>query len=337
MKSMQRIFAYWFGVVALLTFDLSALSFDAKLGFDSKYVTRGHKMGSDNVLFSVGLKADISGGHFTAGITSVELIKDLRVNANLIKQLEKCAAFPLLSELIVPHDNDPALKDLLDDWSDDIPDDISVGSFSNVSPHMGYIFKIGTTIKADIGYVAYIHTNLCKYNLVAELFNMSARVHQCVFSTPDTKVSLNTIGHNTHEIYGGLRWGASCNPSAYLFYDIANNALTFIGNSECSWTPTSHISLTAKASAAYNCRRLPVRERKFYCPSSLNFKYGNAHEDYFYYGAESIITYRHNDNIALKGHFSYRGNTAHKNWTNVIFGGSRKGCLWFGGTVEVDF
>ncbi|MDR2341091.1 MAG: hypothetical protein LBD72_02060, partial [Puniceicoccales bacterium] len=67
------------GMTELPALDLSMLSFDAKLGYESEYVTHGRKEGQENLQFAVEVGADIGGGHLYGGATSVLLFKDSSV------------------------------------------------------------------------------------------------------------------------------------------------------------------------------------------------------------------------------------------------------------------
>jgi hypothetical protein len=150
-----------------------------------------------------------------------------------------------------------------------------------------------------------------------------------------------SIRRNSHEVYCGIQLDMLCGPSVYMFYDITNEECALIASGAHSWNLSPRLNFEAKASAAYDYRRIPVVERGFLIFSTSGEEEVSrfrSNENYFYYSAEGVIAYRYNDNVTLKGRLSYCGNTAHKgDFTDVIFGGHHKNCVWLGGAVEMSF
>ncbi|MDR2677062.1 MAG: hypothetical protein LBB26_00650 [Puniceicoccales bacterium] len=272
------------GIGSLPALDLSMVSFDAKLGYESEYVAHGRKEGQENVQLAVELGADVGGGHLYGGATSVVLFKD-----TLVKD-DSGVSFPTPSY----------------SWSS-----------TNVSPYVGYTFGVGELGKADVGYTAHVYTNLRNYN-------------------PPVGVG---VRRNTNEVYGGVRLDVLFDPRIYAFYDFEREELAFVGGGSYSWDLSplglANISLEAKATLGYDYTKRPYGG-KFFAVSAPAFN--DDSKDYFYYCFEGVVAYRYNDNVIFKGRASCSGNSASEgSWTNAIFGGKHKNCVWLGGSVEVRF
>jgi hypothetical protein len=298
------------GMTELPALDLSIVSFDAKLGYESEYVTHGRKEGQENVQLAVELGADMGGGHLYGGATSVVLFKDTNVIAPITETDPQYKA-----ALISPRSlyyKEVNAKKFAEDFS-------RTNSYSatNLSPYAGFTFGAGELIKADVGYVAHIYTNLKNYKPPA---------------TVDVK-------RNTNEIYGGVRLDVLCDPSIYAFYDIEREEFAFVGAGSYSWDLSpfglNNVSLEAKATLGYDYAKRPYGG-KYFAVEAPSFN--DDSKDYFYYCFEGAAAYRYNDNVTFKGRVSYSGNTASEgSWTNSIFGGKHKNCVWLGGAVEIGF
>jgi lipopolysaccharide assembly outer membrane protein LptD (OstA) len=184
-----------------------------------------------------------------------------------------------------------------------------------VSPYVGYTFGTGGLIKADLGYVAHIYTNLRNYREPKGV----------------------DVARNTNEIYGGVRFDVLCDPSVYAFYDIEREEFAFVAAGAYSWDLSAlgltNISLEAKATVGYDYSKRPFGG-KFLGVEP----YMDDSKDYFYYCLEGIAAYRYNDNVTFKGRVSYSGNSAtDESWTNALFGGRHKNLIWLGGAVEIGF
>jgi hypothetical protein len=292
------------GMAELPALDLSGLSFDAKLGYESEYVTHGRKEGQENAQLAVELGADIGGGRLYGGTTSVILFRDTNVTVPFAETDPDVVA---------------AAAELSKGVDAIAPCFLRTHSYSatNVSPYVGFTFGAGELIKADIGYVAHIYTNFKNYN-------------------PPAGVS---IDRNTNEIYGGVRLDMLCDPSVYAFYDLEREEFTFVGSGAYSWDLSSiglvNIGLELKATVGYDYSKRPYGGKYF---SVENPSFNDDSKDYFYYCFEGIAAYSYNDNVTFKGRVSYSGNTAAEgSWTNSIFGGKHKNCVWLGGAVEIGF
>jgi hypothetical protein len=152
-----------------------------------------------------------------------------------------------------------------------------------------------------------------------------------------------TIARNTNELYGGVRIDVLCDPSIYAFYDIDREEFAFVAAGSYSLDLSSfglnNISLEARATAGYDYTKRPYGGKFFVQTSDAPGEtFADDSKDYFYYCLEGIAAYRYNDNVVLKGRVSYSGNTASEgSWTNAIFGGKHKNCVWLGGSLEVGF
>jgi hypothetical protein len=310
------------GMAELPALDLSMVSFDAKLGYESEYVTHGRKEGQENVQLAVELGADIGGGHLYGGATSVVLFKDTNVTV------------PITA-------TDPEYIAALEDGHSLAGKDVDAGYFAkdfsrthsysatNLSPYVGFTFGAGELIKADVGYVAHIYTNLSNYNppLIA------AAVPE------DTPAVYATIKRNTNEIYGGVRLDVLCDPSIYAFYDIEREEFAFVGAGAYSWDLSplglNNINLEARATVGYDYAKRPYGGRLL---NVSNPTYNDDSKAYCYYCFEAIAAYRYNNNVTLKARVSYSGNTAAGgSWVNAICGGEHKNCAWVGGAIEVGY
>jgi hypothetical protein len=390
---MKRIFVYCaaligaLGSVGLSAVDLSSVSLDARLGYESEYVARGRKWGQGNVQLSAEFKKSCLYG----GITSIEMVKDTSLNMRTLEYFVRGTNVQAFNQ---ESDSSNSYNGIVDQYLSFFDQYLSLahefdlyemppvrifdrvlgaplGSFSNVSPHVGCAFAVGQSAKIDLGYKARIYTNLHGYNFPAGIINFLIKTAQIAGTgegrrrvshegeAPEASIeepiveyassgdyassrdyaSSISVRHNSHEVYCGIQLGVLCNPSAYMFYDIANEEFALIASGAYSWNFSPRIDFEAKASITYDYRHLPVVERGFYV-SSLNNEMSRfrTNEDYFYYSAEGVVAYRYNNNVTLKGRLSYCGNTAHKgDFTDVIFGGHHKNCVWLGGAVEVSF
>ncbi|MDR0727392.1 MAG: hypothetical protein LBF26_00640 [Puniceicoccales bacterium] len=309
------------GMNALPALDLSVLSFDAKLGYESEYVNHGRKEGQENVQFGLELGADIGGGHLYGGATSVLMFKDSWEQIPLVMGTgEDTAAKAYLLDTTGKASGDAIVNSF--EGLPALPWYSSFWSANSISPYVGYTFGAGGLIKADVGYVAHIYTNLRNY--------------RSLLAIEDEPVN---IKRNTNEIYGGVHFDILCDPSVYAFYDIEREEFAFVGSGAYSWDLSTlgltNISLEVKATVGYDYTKRPYGGNFL---AVVTPTFNDDSKDYFYYCFEGVAAYHYNDNVTFKGRVSYSGNTASEaSWTNAIFGGKHKNCVWLGGAVEIGF
>jgi hypothetical protein len=332
------------GTGGLTAFEMPVFSLDSQISYESEYVTHGRKEGQGNVQIAAEVGADVAGGYFYAGASSVLVLRDsvspYWYHTNTSNAAAGIEYDALVSKAIKSYNSADDSEDITtlgntktaytaDDMkkiNGEIENLLKEGkifyaprtwSMTHVSPYVGYCYDFPGLITADVGIVTHIYSNLKNYSL-----NNSGDVKR-----------------NTTEIYGGVLIDVIGNPKAYMFYDIDREEFTLVASGSYSYDLTQfgfpHLALEGKAEAGYDYAKRPFGIKDFFANPS---PYGEQSKGYLFFKLGGEISYRYSENVSMCGGFYYSGNgSSDGHWSNIVFGGGHKNLTWFGCSIKSSF
>lgn len=289
------------GTASLGAFEMPELTLDVKGGFDSEYVYRGRKQGSQN--FQVGFETgtQLLGGHYYLGAWNTNMLEDQTMT---FKYKTNDAAGTFNGSL----------------------------SMNETALYTGYSYGISEKVMLDLGYMAHLYTNMKPWtsafkeeygtgltrNTNEIYLGMAAdvvmspklyfsydfdREEFCLLGTIGYSYDLTQYGWNNIaiEVKGDFGYDYAKRPFGIKNYysNFAKQAIHTVGGQDRTTLGTS--------------------------------------KGYVFWSAGANLAYKYNEHAKFKVGVRYSGNAAGKNdWNNYFFGGHKNMC-WFTSCVECSF